>query len=91
MVERLAYTVMEACAALRVGRTKLYELLADKKLKAVALDGRTLILRDEIERFLTELPPILLRARSGSEVTTRGLRSPSNKTISDERDSSQKI
>jgi excisionase family DNA binding protein len=65
MIERLAYTVPEACEALRVGRTKLYELLADKKIEAVALDGRTLILRDKIERFLAGLPPIPLKARSG--------------------------
>jgi excisionase family DNA binding protein len=64
MVERLAYTVAEACEALRVGRTKLYELLAARKLEAVALDGRTLILREEILRLLAELPPISLQMRS---------------------------
>src|SRR5580704_15952950 len=68
MIERLAYTVPEACEALRVGRTKLYELLADKKIEAVALGGRTLILRDKVERFLAGLPPIPLQARSGFEV-----------------------
>jgi hypothetical protein len=33
MHERLAYTITEACDVMRIGRTKLYELLADKKLK----------------------------------------------------------
>jgi len=61
MVERIAYTPAEACEALRVGRTKLYELIAARKLKAVALGGKTLITRSEVERFLNTLPSILLR------------------------------
>jgi excisionase family DNA binding protein len=40
MVERIAYTVIEACEALRVGRTKLYSLIAGGKLKAVALGAK---------------------------------------------------
>ena len=46
---RTAYTPGEACEALRIGRTKFYELLADKKLKAVALGGKTLIARVEVD------------------------------------------
>jgi excisionase family DNA binding protein len=61
MVERIAYTPKEACEALRIGRTKLYELFAQQKLKAVALGGKTLILRAEVERFLSELPSIPLQ------------------------------
>jgi excisionase family DNA binding protein len=61
----IAYTPREACEALRIGRTKLYELLAQKKLKAVALDGRTLIMSAELERFLNALPPIPLQQRLG--------------------------
>jgi excisionase family DNA binding protein len=67
MHERLAYTITEACDVMRIGRTKLYELLADKKLKAVALGGRTLILHSEATRFLAELPPVQLRARGRPE------------------------
>lgn len=65
MVERIAYTIAEACEALRVGRTKLYELLGNKQLKAVALGGKTLIPRTEIEQFLNALPPIQVRAEKG--------------------------
>ena len=60
MTERLAYTPREACEALRIGRTKLYELLAEGQLKAVALGGKTLILREEIERFVASLPTLPL-------------------------------
>jgi excisionase family DNA binding protein len=60
MTERLAYTPREACEALRIGRTKLYELLAEGQLKAVALGGKTLLLREEIEQFVASLPPLPL-------------------------------
>jgi excisionase family DNA binding protein len=65
LIERIAYTPAEACEALRVGRTKLYELIAEQKLKAVALGGKTLIPRTEIEQFLIALPPIQVRAKKG--------------------------
>jgi excisionase family DNA binding protein len=65
LVERIAYTPAEACEALRVGRTKLYELIAKQKLKAVALGGKTLIPRAEVEQFLSALPPIQMRATKG--------------------------
>lgn len=65
MVERIAYTPAEACEALRVGKTKLYELIGQQKLKAVALGGKTLIPRIEIEQFLKALPPIQVRAEKG--------------------------
>jgi excisionase family DNA binding protein len=65
MVERIAYTPAEACEALRVGRTKLYGLIGQQKLKAVALGGKTLIPRAEVERFLESLPSIQLRAEKG--------------------------
>jgi excisionase family DNA binding protein len=61
LIERLAYTPLEACEVLRVGRTKLYELIGAQKLKAVALGGKTLIPRADIERFLSELPSIQVR------------------------------
>lgn len=65
MIERIAYTPGEACEVLRIGRTKLYELIAQQKLKAVALGGKTLIPRIEIEQFLKALPPIQVRAEKG--------------------------
>ncbi len=65
MVERIAYTIQEACEALRIGRTKLYELIGQRKIKAVALGGKTLIPRSEIEAFLGALPSIQVRAERG--------------------------
>jgi excisionase family DNA binding protein len=65
LVERIAYTPAEACEALRIGKTKLYELIAEQKLRAVALGGKTLIPRAEIEQFLSQLPSITVRAERG--------------------------
>jgi excisionase family DNA binding protein len=65
LIERIAYTPTETCELLRVGRTKLYELIGARKLKAVALGGKTLIPRSEIERFLSELPSIQMRLGKG--------------------------
>ena len=57
-MERLAYTPREACEALRIGRTKLYGLLASGQIKAVALGGKTLIPCEALETFLASLPAI---------------------------------
>lgn len=61
MNDRLAYTVAEACGALRIGRTTLYKLFNQGKLKPVALGGKTLVLASEVDRFLSELPQIPLQ------------------------------
>jgi excisionase family DNA binding protein len=66
VVERLAYTPAEVCEALRVGRTKLYELIAERKFKALALGGKTIIPCAEVEQFLSSLPSIQLRADKGA-------------------------
>lgn len=54
----LAYTVAEACAAARVGRTVLYELIRDGKLPARKCGRRTVVLADDLRRWVESLPPI---------------------------------
>jgi excisionase family DNA binding protein len=54
---RLAYSVAEACYLLNSGKTKLYELIAAGRLDARALDGKTLITAESLERLVTTLPP----------------------------------
>lgn len=61
MNQRFAYTLKEACEALRCGRTKLYELIRAGDLKAVALGGKTLIPCDALERLIAELPLIAIQ------------------------------
>lgn len=40
-------------------RSKTYELVRDGRLLAKRLDGATFIMRDELERFLKELPLVV--------------------------------
>lgn len=50
--DKISFTVPEACAATGLGRTSLYELITDGKLKAFKAAGRRLILRSDLEAFL---------------------------------------
>lgn len=47
-------TVPEAAAALRIGRTHLYKLVGEGKLRTVKLGARTLVPYREIQRFIDE-------------------------------------
>jgi len=50
----LCYRVNEACAAIGIGRSSLYALIANGKLKAIRIAGRTLIPSDELDRLIEE-------------------------------------
>ena len=73
-MEKLAYTPREACDALRIGRTKLYELFASGDLKAVALGGKTLIPRDALESFMASLPVIHLQRTHDADAPQNSVR-----------------
>ena len=49
--ERFAYPVNDACHALGIKRTSLYELAKNGELKLIKIAGRTLVPRSEIERL----------------------------------------
>jgi excisionase family DNA binding protein len=53
-----AYSVNEACKAMGLGRTKLYDLINAGKIVARKDGGRTVILPDDIESYLRALPVI---------------------------------
>ena len=55
-IERFAYPVKDACFALGIKRTSLYELAKTGQLKLIKIAGRTLVPRSEIER-LTSVEP----------------------------------
>lgn len=51
-VERLTYTVEEAAGAIGCGRTSVFRLLREGKLRSIRVGSRRLIPREEIDRFI---------------------------------------
>ena len=47
----------QAAQFLGIGRTKIYELLADKRIEAYSLDGRIRVSIASCQAFLAALPP----------------------------------
>jgi len=54
----LAYSVAEACSLARAGRTALYEAIRTGALRAVKRGRRTLVLVDDLRRYLEALPAV---------------------------------
>ena len=50
-VEPILVNVVDAAAMLGVGRSTVWELIKASELRAVKIHSRTLIHRDEIERY----------------------------------------
>jgi len=55
-VQREGFSISEACAVAGIGRTKIYQAIADGSLKARECGKRTLVLRDDLRDFLASLP-----------------------------------
>jgi len=54
----IAYTVKEACAVSRVGKTSLYGAIRRGDLIARKLGFKTLICADDLRRWIEQLPTI---------------------------------
>jgi len=58
MLLPLAHSIPEACELSGSGRTALYEAIRSGKLRAVKRGRRTLILPDDLRRWVQSLPPV---------------------------------
>ena len=56
--QREGLSIIEACQVAGIGRTKLYEAISDGSLNARKYGKRTIILRSELQSFLSALPLI---------------------------------
>lgn len=50
---QLAYSIEDTMQATRLGKTKIYALIKEGRLTARKIDKRTVILKDDLERFLS--------------------------------------
>ena len=60
----LAFSVAEACSAARIGRTSLYQAIRAGELRALKRGRRTIILANDLRRYLESLPAVA--PKSGS-------------------------
>lgn len=51
-IEALAVPISEACRALGLGRSKLYDLIASKQLKAIKIGKRRLVPMTALREFV---------------------------------------
>jgi excisionase family DNA binding protein len=57
-LQREGLSILEACRIAGIGRTKIYEAIADRRLKARKLGKRTIVLRSDLHEFLAALPVV---------------------------------
>jgi len=58
----LAHTIADACSLACTGRTSLYQAVRSGALRAVKRGRRTLILHDDLLRWVQSLPPVTSNA-----------------------------
>ena len=54
---KLAYSIEEVSSITGLGRTKLYQIINSGDLKSRKIGKRTLVLKEDLETFLTNLAP----------------------------------
>jgi excisionase family DNA binding protein len=51
-IERLAYTIEEACEATSLGRSKMLQLVYDGKVRSIKVGRRRLIIAESLRDFV---------------------------------------
>jgi excisionase family DNA binding protein len=57
-LQREGLSILEACTVAGIGRTKIYEAISEGRLKARKYGKRTIVLRTDLQAFLSGLPVV---------------------------------
>jgi len=55
-MDKLAFSILELCRSVGIGRTTAYEEIRSGRLKVIKVGKRTLITAEELQRWLESLP-----------------------------------
>jgi len=58
-MEKHAFSILEVMQQTSLGRSKIYEEISNGRLRAVKLGNRTLVLAEDLDKFLQALPAVV--------------------------------
>jgi excisionase family DNA binding protein len=60
-MDPLVFSIAEACERAHIGHTSIYQAINAGELRAVKRGRRTLILHDDLVRYVQSLPPLIVK------------------------------